>query len=116
MKNLLILFFLISFHAQAERVIKIEIGKDYKNHSKEELRQRVWMLEKAVYQLQSRVFQLESGAGNNKTEWICKITAMGNTYTGLGGSRAVAEAHAYENCKKGQKGSNFFCKVPKCTN
>lgn len=115
MKKLLILSFLFSFHVQAERVIKIEIGKDYKNHSKAELRQRVWMLEKAVYQLQNRVFHLESES-NSKSDWICKITAMGETYTGIGGSRAVAEAKVFKNCKKGQKGSGFFCKESKCTN
>lgn len=115
MLKFIFLVFLFSFSSQAERVIKIEIGKDYKNYSKEELRQRVWMLEKAVYQLQNRVFQLEAG-NSSKSDWICKITAMGETYTGIGGSRAVAEANAFENCKRGQKGSGFFCKDSKCNN
>jgi hypothetical protein len=116
MKFLVVMFLLMS-NVYADKIIKIEIGKDYKNYSTEELRQRVWRLEKAVWQLQRRVFELEATSQNSeKKDWICKITAMGQTYTGIGGSRAVAEAYAYENCKKGQKGSTFFCKVPKCSN
>lgn len=115
MKYIIVIFLLIS-NVCAEKVIKIQIGNDYKSYSNEELRQRVWRLEQAVWQLQNRIFELETTKKVSSASWICKITAMGEVYTGVGGSRAVAEAFVYEECKKHQKGSTFFCKVPKCSN
>lgn len=101
--------------ASAEEVFRIEIGKDYRSYSDSDLRRRVWELERAVWQLQQRVFQLESGKNQQPVNsWLCTIEALGNTYTGVGGTKAVAASEAIKACKADRKGDGFFCKDPKC--
>lgn len=108
-----ILFF--STTSLAEEVFRIEVSKGYQNYSNEDLKRRVWELERAVWQLQQRVFQLESGPSRSAPDtWICKISAMGDVYTGTGGSKAVAKHKATEACKNARKGDGFFCKDPVC--
>lgn len=116
-KLLMISLFFIPFSLSAE-VFKIEIGKDYTSYSDRDLRRRVWELERAVFQLQQKVFQLESG-GNTRPEpvanWICKTSAMGETFSAVGGSKAVAENAVMEKCKSSPNSANgFHCSTPKC--
>ena len=104
--------------AKAEEVFRIEVGRDYKRYDQDELRRRVWELERAVYQLQNRVFELEVEKSKKPTpvaedSWICKVVAMGVTYTGTGSTKASAEHKAMENCK--EKADDFFCKDAKCS-
>ncbi|MBL7689448.1 MAG: hypothetical protein JNJ49_15535 [Bdellovibrionaceae bacterium] len=104
--------------AKAEEVFRIEVGRDYNNYSQRDLQRRVWELERAVQQLQARVFQLEysrvaAPAPKPVDTWICKVNAMGVTYSGTGATKAVAEQAAIEDCKA--KAEDFFCKDAKCS-
>lgn len=102
--------------ALAQPIIRIQPAPDYQQYSQMELQRRVWELEKAVAQLQQRVFQLEATkpVAEPTESWVCTITAMGNTYTGLGASRGVAIYKAIESCKAARDGDGFFCKNPDC--
>lgn len=117
LKRLLFIMLFVSPMANAE-VFKIEIGKDYNRYSDRDLRRRVWELERAVFQLQQKVFQLEMGSGSRlevAASWICKTEAMGETFSAVGGSKAVAENAVMEKCKSAPKSSNgFHCSTPKC--
>lgn len=117
-----LLTLLPSSQVSAEEVFRIEVGRDYNSYSQRDLQRRVWELERAVAQLQSRVFELELSRATKPVPtatpapvdtWICKVTAMGVTYTGTGGSKAVAEHKAIETCK--EKTDDFFCKEAKCS-
>lgn len=117
LKRLLLLVLFVTPISHAE-IFKIEIGKDYSNYSDHDLRRRVWELERAVFQLQQKVFQLEMG-GNSRLEttasWICKTEAMGEKFSAVGGSKAVAENAVMEKCKSSPKSSDgFHCSTPKC--
>lgn len=107
--------FLTSTFVFAEDIVKIEIGKRGSS-SQRDLERRVLRLEQAVWQLQQRVFNLESSGSLSKpgAEWICKITAMGDIYTGIGGSKAVATHRAIQSCTKARDGNGFFCKDATC--
>lgn len=106
---------MISAPAHAEPVFRIEFGKDYKSYSQSDLQRRVWELERAVWQLQRRVFDLESKKPEEASDkWVCKVTAMGNTYIGTGASKAMAKASALESCKAARGGDAFFCKESDC--
>jgi hypothetical protein len=108
---------LFSSQARAEEIFKIEVGSNYQQYSHADLQKRVWDLERAVWQLQQRVFQLETAKPTTVSDsWICTVTAMNETYTGTGGSKAVATADVIKNCKNGRGGDGFFCKSPKCEN
>ncbi|MBK9322898.1 MAG: hypothetical protein IPM97_08140 [Bdellovibrionaceae bacterium] len=73
-------------------------------------------LERAVMQLQQRVFQLEGKPSTPVSDcWACTLTAMGETYTATGGSKAVASVNVVEKCAAARK-DRFFCKDPKCEN
>lgn len=110
-----------SAQVSAEEVFRIEVGRDYNSYSQRDLQRRVWELERAVAQLQSRVFELELSRATRPVptatpavdNWICRVTAMGVTYTGTGGSKAVAEHKAIETCK--EKTDDFFCSGAKCS-
>lgn len=115
----LITALLITASAFSSDIIKIEIGKKGGSYSKKELERRIYRLEQAVWQLQQRVFNLETTSTTTTTpnpgiEWLCKISAMGEFYTGIGGSKAVATHRAVENCKAARSGDGFFCKDVKC--
>lgn len=118
MKLICALLLLVAASAvHADEVFRIEIGKDYSRYSQSDLQRRVWDLERAVFQLQQQVFKLETNkvvAAPTSDSWICTIKAMGGTYTGTGGSKAVATAKAVESCKAGRGGDGFFCKDAKC--
>lgn len=110
--------FALGSTVNAEEVFRIEVGRDYNNYSQRDLQRRVWELERAVQQLQVRVFQLEYSRVAAPTPkpvdtWICKVNAMGVTYSGTGATKAVAEQAAIEDCKA--KAEDFFCKDAKCS-
>lgn len=111
---LIALITLLCPSAYAEDVFRIEIGKN-KSGSHSELQNRVWELERAVWQLQQKVFNLENkNPSNGSDSWLCTVKAMGTTYTGTGGSRAVAKSKAIDVCKAARGGDGFFCKDPEC--
>ena len=108
--------------ANAEEIFRIEVGRDYNRYTQRDLQRRVWDLERAVAQLQARVFELELSRLKNPSPtpappaldtWLCKISAMGVTYTGTGATRAIAEHKVMETCK--EKADDFFCKNPTCS-
>lgn len=112
---LTVLFVSFASHS-AEEVFKITVGRDYQNYSHADLQRRVFDLERAVWQLQQRVFQLEGKSVPVAVadSWLCTIQARGNSFTGTGGSKAVATSKAMDACKAGNDGSAFFCGTPKC--
>jgi hypothetical protein len=105
MKNAL-LFFCLSLilgasSATAIEPIRIEIGKSYQGYSNEELRRRVWQLERAVSQLQDQVFQiaLRNGSGSGGGgPWTCQIQSFGKTHVSSGSTRAAALAQVLKKC------------------
>ena len=105
----------LSATLRADDIVRIEVGKDYSHYSQSDLQRRVYDLERAVWQLQQRVFQLEASKPQPVADtWVCTIHAMGDTYTGTGGSKATATVKAVDNCKAAREGDGFFCKNPKC--
>jgi hypothetical protein len=108
-------FLLLNAPAFAEDVFRIEIGKDYRGYSQNDLKRRVWELERAVAQLQARVFQLEATPTPSPDSWACTMKAFGETYIGTGVSKALANAKALDACKAGQKGDSFHCKLVECS-
>lgn len=118
-KLFLVVGLTLSASANAEEIFRIEVGRDYNRYSQRDLQRRVWELERAVSQLQARVFELElsrlkapSPTPAPLETWLCKISAMGVTYTGTGATRAIAEHKVMETCK--EKADDFFCKNPTC--
>ncbi len=110
----------LSQPASADPIFRIEVGKDYQQYSDNDLRRRVWELERAVAQLQARVFQLEATPRGTTIitpvqaeSWLCTISAMGKESSGTGATKAVAAHKAIEECKK--TGDSFFCKNPQCS-
>jgi hypothetical protein len=116
-KIILLTSFLSLTNIFAIDIIRIEVGKDYNGYSNQDLKRRVWELERAVFQLQQKVFMLE--VGNKPTEtatWICKVKAMGNTFSATGISKAMAENAVLEKCKADPKtGNGFHCDEPTCS-
>jgi len=90
---------LVSFNVYAIDPIHIDIGTDYSNYSNEDLRRRIWTLERAVAQLQEQVFQLAvhsnaAGTGN----WTCHMQSFGKTHVASGNTRASALAQVLKKC------------------
>jgi hypothetical protein len=109
-------FLLISFNASAGQVFKIEVGKDYGSYSDADLKRRVWELERAVWQLQQKVFDMESGAQGGSVTWICKVEGMGEKFSAVGPSKALAENAAMEKCKQSPRTANgFHCGNASCS-
>ena len=107
----LVFLFITSIALKADEPIRIEIGKNYSGYSNEELRRRVWQLERAVAQLQDQVFQL---AVRNETQirnggqWTCSIQSFGKTHVSSGISRASALAQTLKKC--GDATNPIHCK------
>ena len=86
-------------HLKADDVFRIQFGKTYDGYSNEELRRRVWELERAVSQLQSKVFQLEVSHDRPVfSEWTCHIQSFGATHVATGGTRSSALAMVLKKC------------------
>lgn len=128
MKSILITLILVltatlQTHAKTkEEPIKLDVGRNYDSYSKEDLRRRVWQLERAVEQLQNQVFQLainnnSSGstlaAGGN---WTCQIEAFGKIHVAGGNTRASALAQAMKKCSDDSNAIHCPESKAKCSN
>ncbi len=101
MKYLSVLVLLLCpLPSHAIEPIRIEVGKNYEGYSNEELRRRVWQLERAVAQLQDQVFQLaiRDGAGHGSGNWTCHIQSFGTTHVASGNTKASALAQVLKKC------------------
>ena len=122
MKISILLFtaaFAVSPFAHAQESFHIEVGKNYEKYSDEELRRRVWQLEKAVAQLQDQVFQLalkngsqNSGSGN----WTCQIQSFGKTHIANGSTKASALAQVLKKCSDATNAIHCSEAQVKCDN
>ena len=98
----------------ADDIFRIEVANDYKKYSNnEDLKRRVWQLERAVEQLQMRVFNLEGKSYQpvavpvqmpaqpmkpQEKEWTCHMQRFGQPFSGSGKTKAAAMAEALKHC------------------
>ncbi len=95
-------------------IVNLQLSKN-DNYSDRELRERVFRLERAVWQLQQKVFALQTNSKRpSEDTTVCFVKAMGNNHSATGPNKAVAKHKAMEKCKKANKGDGFFCKFEKC--
>ncbi len=106
---LLILIGLITTPAFCADIVVIRPEDSYSNYSNENLRRRVWELEKAVAQLQRKVFELELGSQSQPppTKFTCYIQAFGKTFTSTKDTRSEALANVMSKCS--QENNAMFC-------
>ena len=108
--------------AQAITPIRIEVGKDYEGYSNEELRRRVWQLERAVSQLQDQVFELAIRDGSTRINipttamWTCTIQSFGKTHVSTGMTKAAAQADALRKCSDATNAIHCHDSDVKCGN
>lgn len=98
----------LSTSAFAEEPIRIEVGRSYEKYSNEELRRRVWQLERAVEQLQRQVFELAVRPGSPPSNtvmppvtgamWTCQMQSFGKTHVSSGVTKASALAQVLKKC------------------
>ncbi|MFN8792535.1 MAG: hypothetical protein ACK5Y2_13860 [Bdellovibrionales bacterium] len=90
----------LALQTQAADPIRIEIGKSYDGYTNDELRRRVWQLEKAVSQLQDNVLQLAMNKGSAAPTklWTCQIQSFGKTHLASGETKASALAQTLKKC------------------
>lgn len=101
----------------AEDVFRIEVGRDYNHYSNDELRRRVWELERAVSQLQSRVFQLEVNESRpQKNPWTCTIQSFGKTHVSNADTKASALAKVLKKCSDATNAVHCHESDVKCDN
>lgn len=95
------LLFAFSPAAEArDDIFRIEIGKS-SGGSDRDLRERVWMLERAVDQLQRKVFQLENEGGSRGGHTTCYIkTTFHGTFSATEPTETAAKAKAMERCSE----------------
>ena len=110
-----------SQRAQALEPIRIEIGKNYEGYSNDELRRRVWQLERAVAQLQDQVFQLAVRDGGGKAAkpvdtWTCHIESFGKTHIASGNTKASALAQVLKKCGDATNAMHCSESNAKCDN
>lgn len=91
--------------AFAQDTNKITPGDRYKNYSNEELRRRVYQLERAVSQLQDQVFQLalRSGEGSGSERalpWTCHMEIFGKSFNATAPTKAAALARTVAKCSE----------------
>lgn len=101
----------------ADPLITIRPGIDPNNYNTNQMKQRIWRLERAVTQLQKRITQLEQDKSNqqaSQASWLCTFKAMTDIYTGIGASKSVAKHNASVACQNG--GNSFHCRFEKCEN
>lgn len=108
--------------AQAITPIRIEVGKDYEGYSNEELRRRVWQLERAVSQLQDQVFELAIRDNGTRISipttamWTCTIQSFGKTHVSTGMTKAAAQADALKKCSDATNAVHCHDSDVKCGN
>ena len=89
---------LTSTQAKAETPIKIEIGKTYDGYSNEDLKRRVWQLERAVTQLQEQVFKLAMRGDGRIPTWTCYVQSFSKTFTASSATKAESLAQVLKQC------------------
>lgn len=99
--------------------VRIEPGASYRGYSNDDLRRRVWQLERAVAQLQAQVFQLAvsgtpSAAAPNP--WTCQIQSFGSTHVASGSTRASALALTLKKCSDATNAVHCKESEVKCDN
>lgn len=105
--------------ASAEEVFRIQVGRDYSRYSNEDLRRRVWELERAVAQLQGQVFALAMkgnapvAAVNN---WTCTMQSFGETHVASGNTKASALAQVIKKCSDASNAIHCDEDKAKCGN
>jgi hypothetical protein len=115
---LLAAMILLPMISQAQ-VIRVELGSDYESYSNEELRRRVWTLERAVAQLQDQVFQLATRKDADvvpRVEWTCRIQSFGKTFVSNGLTRAAATAEVLKKCSDATNAIHCSDNDVKCGN
>jgi hypothetical protein len=108
-----------SFQAQAIEPIRIEIGGSYDGYSNEELRRRVWQLERAVNQLQDQVFQMATRDGGRRErtkDWSCRLQSFGKTHVSSGNTKASALAQVLKKCSDASNAVHCSESEAKCDN
>jgi hypothetical protein len=117
-KFLFVFLTLLAAHSYAREIYTVTVDVDNQDNSVTALKQRVYQLERAVRQLQETVFALQLRAPEERElreAWVCKISAMGESFSASAASRAVAEDRVLEKCKKSPSSQNgFFCKNVSC--
>jgi hypothetical protein len=107
--------------AFGEEIIRIQVGKDYDGYSNEEMRRRLWQLERAVQQLQSRVFQLEMQGERPvpivlSQNWTCILQSFGTTHTASSSTRTAALAMVLKKCSDATNAIHCRESEVKCSN
>lgn len=100
-------------------VFKIEIGKNYDSYSNNELRRRVWELERAVRQLQDQVFHLsmnQGRPGHGGNQWTCMIQSFGKTFTSTRSTKSAATAKVLKDCSANSNAIHCDAKNVSCDN
>ena len=113
------LFLCFGFQAAAIEPVRIEHAANYDHYTNDELRRRVWQLERAVAQLQDQVFQLAVREGNSESgsnPWTCRMDAFGTTYVAAGNTRASALAQVIKKCSDGSNAIHCPDSNAKCDN
>lgn len=90
----------VSSFASNKPVCCIDSGGDCRYYSNDDLKRRVWELERAVMQLQSDVFKLsvqnqnqnQNGNWNGGLIWTCQVQAFGKTHVASNNNRYTAVA------------------------
>lgn len=92
---------LLPFQLHALEPIRVEFGQSYDGYTNEELRRRVWTLERAVAQLQQQVFQLainSATAAPAQAMWTCEMQSFGKTHTATAPTRMSALSKVLKKC------------------
>jgi len=104
----------------AEEVFRIEVSKSYDGYSNNDLRRRVWELERAVSQLQQRVFSLEvrkpEAPAPVEKPWTCRIQSFGKTFKVTAPTRGAALGDVLEKCSQGSSAMHCPESDVKCDN
>ena len=120
MKKIILLFALnvVPVLSQAQ-VVRVDFGPSYENYSNEELRKRVWTLERAVAQLQDQVFQLAVRKDDSvlpRVQWTCQIQSFGKTFVSNASTRASASAQVIKKCSDATSAIHCADRDLKCDN
>lgn len=112
---------ILSPFVHAQDPIRIEIGENYGKYSNEELRRRVYQLERAVAQLQQQVFQLavNNNGGSKSVDssiWTCHMQSFGKTLTASGNTKASALAQVLKKCSDSSNAIHCNESDAKCGN
>ncbi len=106
-----------------DNIFRISVGpRETSSTSMRDLQERVWALERAVYQLQNRVYDLTDQLNDSRRirlpslpvkTYSCYITTpFDGTFTGTGSSIGEAKGKALKACSVKNK-SSIFCSESK---